>query len=250
MDPSETPPPWQLEAEKLLGLVGSLVAERDRFAELLVQAGHDLEVAHRRIDQLEALNNALIVELYRLKKPGHRTIVGLLAKGVAAIVVALGAGVGEGVGSELYAEIRAIGAQASAVGEACSTDAENGARASGAPAGVAGPRSGVLPVGSEASVGEIQDGQGVVETDLARRGTPQATFVKSFKVEDWKPGNDGVELFFSAEDHAAGETPSATVQIVRDDGAFEDVGVSVQTLSDGSIRIGASEPFTGRIIVR
>ncbi|MEY2447043.1 MAG: hypothetical protein QOH79_519 [Acidimicrobiaceae bacterium] len=112
--------PWQREAEILLGEVARLLDERDQLARRLRDLELDFEVALAYIEELRCLNEALSIELYRLKGHGpKKERVGRLAAGIAGVLIGLGGGFAQGAGQEAYQEWRGIHDQAVVVSVQC-----------------------------------------------------------------------------------------------------------------------------------
>jgi hypothetical protein len=259
---------WHDLAEALLGQVEQLLNEREDLLCRLEAAAGDLDIAKERIRQLEGLKDALEVELLRTKKKAHKGRVGAIAFVIGLILPNVVSGVSEGLASEYASKARDTAAAVVSEckvtvnlppDEAPDATASPTARAAGAAgsAGSASVRTESRVVSDSARVTDSATARVVpvgpaTQNDTANPTSPSGPFVKTFDESDWRPGGEDASFVITvpAAEHGRGETPSIAVQRRREDGSFEDIGVEIHTLADGTVRIGAAMTFAGRIILR
>lgn len=107
---------WELEAERLVDQLRRVVDQRNSLKIQLADTEYALADAMAYVDELQAVMAVMDAELWRLRsaKPDRRKIA-MLAGVVGLVVGSLVTGVGEGVGSELYRDLRGLEKQATAV---------------------------------------------------------------------------------------------------------------------------------------
>jgi hypothetical protein len=71
----------------------------------------------------------------------------------------------------------------------------------------------------------------------------------TFSMNDWKVSSSGFEIKISSSRHKRGKTSSVTVQTYESSG-YHDCFCDVRTEINGNIILGASGPFSGRVIIR
>lgn len=110
---------WLQNAERLLERIHQLTEDGDRRSAELERLGADLDVARATIRQLVALNDALRIELYELKRKPEKRRVGIITTAVVSVAAGLLGGIGQGVGTEAYDEWRGLRDHAVEVAVSC-----------------------------------------------------------------------------------------------------------------------------------
>lgn len=107
---------WRDESEVLVGELMKVTSQRDRLKIRLADNEYLLADAMAYIDELEGLVKALDRELWRLRRAkSNRKTVAALAGAAGFVIGSLAGGIGEGVGTEFYRDLRNIEDRAAVV---------------------------------------------------------------------------------------------------------------------------------------